>query len=462
MRRVALILIALILVSCTENDIAEEVNDNIVSNITNDQTEKEIDNNVRNTTKEEIQSENDGNINEKEEDIENEHSEKYVYIDVDVLNIRSNPTVKSKILSKLSKFEEVLVYEVEYDHDNKPWYRILFDNDKTGWIAGWYTSEIKDYSDEKLNHDFPFSVVRYKDSFYCSGPYNFYELKIKKTDVTVREVGIFGAFRTSIYGDYIYYFEMQGVSEGTPYRLSIPHNLYNQQEILEYDAGEYLENDYMINNYGFQNGYVFYGVSDSNDSIVVYKMELSNNSANEILTDTEVIDLQISSDELFALELNNDKYSLVRYNSQLDKIEKMYETKNKILNYYYYMNKYLILCEEGEPFRFINTESGETTIISGNTFVQRFNVLESKIIFNENDDEYYDYESPLNTKYYEILTGETTELNKRFNNLLSSGGYLIAHEFYRDDMDPGLDGHSSSELTIFNSEMDIIFQNSFR
>ncbi len=71
---------------------------------------------------------------------------KQAIINVDVINVRSGPGTEYDLIHKLSKNAAYPIVEEKDD-----WYKITYDTNKTGWIAGWYVTVQESLQNQPTN-----------------------------------------------------------------------------------------------------------------------------------------------------------------------------------------------------------------------------------------------------------------------------------------------------------------------
>ncbi|MBI9010912.1 MAG: hypothetical protein JEZ08_01680 [Clostridiales bacterium] len=90
------------------------------------------------------------------------------------LNVREDYSVDSDVLTKVHKGAVYDIYQTQLI-DNKVWYKICYDKDKFGWIAGWYATELGKIFETDGN-DFDDLVVKLNE---IKSPYRLPDNKSK-------------------------------------------------------------------------------------------------------------------------------------------------------------------------------------------------------------------------------------------------------------------------------------------
>lgn len=183
MKKIYVLIFCILLIGCAENNITSE-NTNEEADISN-----QIANEVVEET-EEIQVVTYDSDSQNKNVDEEAFSSFSVDIRVDQLNVRSEPSIESEKISKVSLDEQYIVKEKHVnDETGEYWYQIELDDGTIGWIAGWFATKsgvkyITLYSEMSFESDRMAFVENTKmPEFKLSGIYSdSYAMKWYKTE----------------------------------------------------------------------------------------------------------------------------------------------------------------------------------------------------------------------------------------------------------------------------------------
>jgi len=143
MKKIILLMILLTLIGCQNTNVNgvenSMIDGNIAENNATESTETTVgsssNKDVSQNTSEETNSEE---VNEAEEVKETEEEKLRIQIAVDTLNVRSDAKVKSNKIGSVYHGSVYEVIDTKVNLEKETWYKIEFEDNTTGWIAGWF------------------------------------------------------------------------------------------------------------------------------------------------------------------------------------------------------------------------------------------------------------------------------------------------------------------------------------
>lgn len=123
------------------NDTNNTSNTNSENNSQNTTTVNEnLENNTSNNDNTDSNvSDSEENNKENQDNSENKNSEKIMYVNVDAVNLRKEPSTSSTIVNSLEKNDEVKVT----DASNSEWYKVSTSSNLSGYVLAKYLSDTK-------------------------------------------------------------------------------------------------------------------------------------------------------------------------------------------------------------------------------------------------------------------------------------------------------------------------------